>query len=647
MNDLDLIRTKIFLKQFIHQNKPQKMKFVIQIQKPLENLDIQVEEMFKKMMKKITDGFFYEKDVLFVLDLEESQKIFQISQTIDDEYKIEEINQSIINNFDQNQNYFGYEKNNFESIGQDCKDFIKDQIDKFLQEFQDQFVNLQREIDNLILELPTPTNMKTSLSKDYDRAQFENNLKNLIEKLNQLTKQSKEPYLLNQEINKLIQRYKILFTTSLREIKQTEQKSKKNQFQSETLTYDLDFNEYDKEILEYYVEYYPYHEDFNQQIKMFQNKFQQQLISFDDRLPQSLKYLEQLKIKSQKEMKPDQTIICLLGQTKVGKNPNNIKIVQTTQKTLVFEAKQPHDQIIISHECNTQTFSISEIEIENFIFIDTPGFGDTNQERRLINQINIFQTLKASKEFILLILFDVQEMLKNKNSLLETINQISLNFGDTLLELGSKLESIILPAFTKCKKEKWEKEFLKNTTHQQLNFLNILRDKIDSNNYIRIYDASYYQYGNQLQECQLDEIKSELINKMNNLIMEQRFSEVAEVGIKIQNIDKQLEQKNMEVQENEQNINIQLVKQLHSQILNQCKLARETQKNSTITIPLVLKLSLEMEKHFKKILNYLNEFHQYIIDDLTNNFVYHMLHNEESSLKNVIIMLEGSQSIYN
>ncbi|CAK57537.1 unnamed protein product (macronuclear) [Paramecium tetraurelia] len=420
-----------------------------------------------------------------------------------------------------------------------------------------------------------------------------------------------------------------------------------NEVFNQLLQFKFQLHESDIEILEK-LKMYQYNEDvIKKTLYMIILDINQQFKQFDLYLPQSLAYVKRI-IPQQQNANLDKPYVFVLGMTKVGKstllnilnNPENIIITQDKK----FDVKQKNNKILLSHKNSSSTFQTENLEIGNFLFVDTPGIRDTYDINRGINHFNIFNSITRVSQQILLLMIDGEQLQTTKNDLIDSITLINNMLGDQ--NDDKYLENFIIPVFTKIRNastmeqiiRKWQTETMKDITDQkQLNILKIIKNAIDQENYIKIYSAERYEIHEKVQQLKL-EIKSlkDQICEFDIERVDEFMALQACLKTKIQ------EQKLVDCE----GLFQQKIKQIKEDVLRKCenilKMKEKTQlENSDINQSLNFELQLtpELKHHIEKLLPHRNNFYQHLSNLITNNFIAKMLFDGSISINEKFLIL--------
>ncbi|CAD8098817.1 unnamed protein product [Paramecium primaurelia] len=683
LNYCELSKIKLFMKSFLQQNNFKKLNFIVQFNNE-ENQEI-LQKKIKHRIFQLFEGFFEgyqkQKDIFvfclldkqqkdydhqnecqennsntkegYIYSLNEKEKPSQPKQIYSSQITIEYFNNISENKINVIQMDWYFKQIGFSCISQKLC-FINS---------HNLFAYQTNKLKNL-LELQINLNEE---AKQYQKIQeYLNYLKQLIQKikgyinvknLNLIYFKQLCSYL--QDITRF---YLKILEENLNQIKDIPTISWKiekylSEQKNNILNFNVDFTDNDMNLLDYFKEYYTF--DYLKEIIKLQEK---SLIfwfeHFESPIPQRLSYINNLIGNQNDQNNQNRLNVLVLGNTRVGKstllnilhNPNNMKLIQLRSGRYCFDVIDNDNMFEISHGNNSKTFSIKELQINtgksDLIFIDTPGFNDTQVEKRLINQIQMFQRINKSKQFVTLFLIDGDVLEQDKTKLLDSIEHFYL-FFDNQLNM-KQLEQILIPVFTKVNeaimgeiKNKWESSTMqKCNSKQEKEFLRVIKNKIDNNQYITLFKAEKY-FISSLEQLKKD--KQAIIDKM----MKEEHNEVSqkEMQDKYQKITLQIQ--NLEV--NQQKIQYQIINsdinKIRDQIFSQCQVLYDQQRELNEEFNFQLKLTPSMEnslnivlKHFSQINNYIDELISYIII----NQILFKQNNSFEQIQNSLQKVEGS-----
>ncbi|CAD8125916.1 unnamed protein product [Paramecium sonneborni] len=533
----------------------------------------------------------------------------------------------------------------FKNIGYICQMYLSNQLQLIYDEFGKQLKLLEKDLF-ILLQLPINIiNMQQEIS--HKEKQFQENLYIILIKIKQILFQYIDNFEnLSTQIYNVINEWQNNITNSLIEIKNDNLQIKEflNNLTKENIKFNNNsqYFQYDFLLSKADIIVYNYFQNYNDKQKLISdlNQFDLLIISwldcFKDNIVSSIAYLFKLDLLPQEqEQKKNQTSVFILGPTRVGKstllniinNSLNMKIHETQHKSLVFDVKEVSEKFEISHGLNSLTDCLQYFQLKNtnLLFFDSPGFVDTQYEKRIINQIKIFLKLIIQNQVILMILIDGLELCVSKKNFSETIKLLNIFFGDDSFDKQNYL-SIIIPVFTKLEentmdviKKKWDSEIMKNIQNNaEENMLKIIKNQIDKNRHIKIYQASHYQ-NNNLQD--LKSKKKEKETEMMELIKLQQFEQFQEFGINIKNLQNQIDYLENNRNEIIYKVKFEEIQQLRNRIIDICQELKDEQIEKQIQIKFSLKLTADLQNHLDQVLILWKNIFQFILKNIENSLL--------------------------
>ncbi|CAD8214785.1 unnamed protein product [Paramecium octaurelia] len=649
ININNLLRFRIFFQEFIKTQNNIQIKFVFHFLRKNQN-DKQFEDLIINCIYQILDGSFEKlSDIICVYNIKnlENMNYCKISSKkihFNKNYQQQKFDIQFIILLDEFLNYFQNKQGVPNWIGFICQQYVQSQVDVVLKEFEKELLQLYKDI---LLMIEFPVNLNNEIKSNQNVSQYLDKLKTLISDiciiLNEqnfydMALQFKKVIHINRE--KMIQ----YLNTIVQENSQFEiylkiySKDKSpNQVFNQLLQFQFQLNESDIEIFEKLKIIY-YNEDVLKKT-LFQIKLDinQQFKQFDLYLPQSLAYVKRI-IPQQQNINLDKPHVFVFGMTRVGKStflnivndPENIIITQDKK----FDVKVKNNKILLSHSNVSQTFQTENLEIGNYIFVDTPGLHDTYDINRGINHFNIFKSITRVSQQIILLMIDGEQLQTTKNDLIDSITIINNMLGK---QKDEHLENFIIPVFTKIRNastmeqiiNKWSTETMKDITDQkQLNILNIIKKALDQENYIKIYQADHYEIHEEVQQLQ-SEIKKLQDQYFDNESLEDRQALEAQIQLKKQKL-KDLSQENL-FQKKIQNIREDVLEKCKNLLKRKEKILQENQDIDK-SLKFEFQLTPELKYHIDKLLPHRKNFYQQLLNLITHHFIAKMLFDNSMSI---------------
>ncbi|CAK57535.1 unnamed protein product (macronuclear) [Paramecium tetraurelia] len=541
--------------------------------------------------------------------------------------------------------YVQQKQDDFNQIGFICYQYLQSQVDVVLKEFEKELLQLQDDIKQMI---EFPVNLNNEIEVKQNVSQYLESLKTLISEICTVVN-------VDESLDKMVigllkalndQRQKMLkcLNQIFEENSQFEHYLKinykgklPNEVVQQLLQFQFKLDESDFKVLQEISKYQYNYDVIKKTMLIMSINLKQWFEQFDLYLPQSLAYFG--RIHHQKDnINLNKHYVIVLGMTKVGKstllnilnNPENIIITQDKK----FDVKQKNSKILLSHKNTSQTFYTENVDIGQFIFVDTPGLRDTHGDNRVFNHLNIFNQINQVRDQFFLFMIDGELLSTNKNDLIDSIVQINLILGDQLDD--QYLENIIIPTFTKIRDDftmeqiitKWQTETMKDITDQkQLKILNIIKKAIDEQHYVKIYQAEHYEVHQELNKLELEiqQLKDEICELV------EKGEESKEQQAKLRQKKKELEQLNKASLFEDKMI------QIKQDILGKCENILERKKialqgKSDINQKFEFKLSDEEQPLLNKLLAHRDKFYQQIVNIITNEFIAKMLFDNSMSI---------------
>ncbi|CAD8129599.1 unnamed protein product [Paramecium sonneborni] len=621
-----LTQVKINLLQLVQQFNKSQIKVILQYKFPIQQEQQQIDQHIYQLF----DGFLIQQQNIVLLQIDENQyRKFQINL-----FLLSKIQKRIQHSI----RIVNKKKQNLRSC-QDHLQIIQIHLQVFsnlnkmiitLQPFQF-YLYLKDELEVLtllflknirvfqlniyqLLELPTNLNYE---KKDENFQQLQKLLRGLLCRFHQIINQRESNIkIIVSEIHSAILHWEPRIQNYLKYLAQKDENV--NSFIMKEKIFLFNYEKVNNEVIEGYKTKELISRNFTQDIVKSYLEKEMKIISqqctfeikyFDFHLPSKLKMFQELNNFSIKQNPINKTNVCLLGLTKTGKstllniliNPNNIEIIEIDNKKYFSIIKQFHN------------ITISQIT-------DTPGFFDTDNQTRLINQVKIFTQLQRSPQVIFLILIDGQQLCENINDFYQTIEHFYLFFGDRLIE--SQLEKFIIPVFNKLKSNTMNKikdRKLKKLVHKSYQ------------KQIEIYKASHFLYKNEIQ--QLEKQKMEINNKINKLLGEEKLTqEIKDLNKQVIKLQNQIDFK----QNQRKQINYGLLENIKQQILNQCKYLQQEQNQQKSKIVFTLALNPDMKEYYNTILKYQDEICELLLKLITDVITNNLLNDHSRNVDDVI-----------
>ncbi|CAD8200857.1 unnamed protein product [Paramecium pentaurelia] len=642
LNYYELSKIKLFMKSFLQQNKFKKLNFIVQFNNE-ENQE-KLNQKIKHRIFQLFEGFFEvqeeDQDIFIFCLLNNKRNNYghqnecQENNSYTKEGYIYSLNEKEkpskpqpINSSQITIEYFNQISENkinviqmdwyFKQIGFSCIQYIQSKVNIVFYEYSQSLYILRKQIKNL-LEVQINLNDEANLN-EYIR-EYLNNLKQLIFKIKKYINAEKENLNFQQlchNLKYIISYYLKKLVENLNKIKDIPNISWKIE-KYNCLNFNVDFTNNDMNLLDYFKEYYTF--DYIKEIfKLLEKSLVFWLHHYESFIPQRLSYISNFIENQNGQNNQNSLNVVVLGITRVGKStllniihdPNNMKLIQTSSGRYCFDVINNDKLFEISHENNSKTSSINEFQINigksDLKFIDTPGFIDTIEERRLINQIKMFQR--------------IIELDKKKTDLQSTIKHTN-SFFDEQLNI-KQLKQILIPVFIKVNeaimgeiKNKWESSTMQNcNSEQEKEFLRVIKNKIDNNQYITLFKAEKY-FISSLEQLKID--KQAIIDK----IMKEKHNEESqkEIQDKYQKIELQI--KDLEV--NKEKIEYQIINsdinKIRNEIFTQCQVLFDQQKKQKVDFNFKLKLTPSMENSLYIVLKHLSQINNYV-DELISNAI--------------------------
>ncbi|CAD8204519.1 unnamed protein product [Paramecium octaurelia] len=584
------------------------------------------------------------QDIIQINSLNFKDIIFQdlVSQI----FQCKEFNSQFISHLQSSYGYFQFEYNDFCSVGFECYLYIQDQLEVLSYQILKNVQMFQYNINEL-LELPN--SLKGQNLKDEDIHQFQKLLNSLIIRFWQiLNEKNISISIIIKQIHWAIQYWEPRILNRLRNLAQ------KNLSFSTYANKEKIFIFQFEQIIEAYQEKQKIFQDetqdetlssfLKQDFEMISNQCAVEVQYFDTHLPYRFKLFQKSNTISNQQKPIQKTNICVLGLTKTGKstllniliNPENITIIDHGNR-MHFSTIDKQNGIEISQTCQSETKSIVDQEIDDFVFTDTPGFEDTDRENRLINQIKIFSQLQRSPQIIFLILIDGSKLCENKNNLQSTIEHINLFFGEKLFE--SQLENFIIPVFNRLESDTmkyinniWDKEIEANISNDNISyFLKAIKNRIDKERYIQLLNASKYFDETEIQN--LIKEKQKIQDQITQLLRDNRISEqLISLNQQVIQLQEQIDNKSTQKPQ----INYELLKGIKSRIFDQCRQLQNEQKQQQAKIGFNLELNAEMKESYDIILQYQDQICQRLLKQVTDVIINNILNDHSRNVDDVI-----------
>ncbi|CAD8202993.1 unnamed protein product [Paramecium octaurelia] len=653
ININNLLRFRMFFQEFIKTQNNIQIKFVFHFLRKNQN-DKQFEDLIINCIYQILDGSFEKlSDIICVYNRENeedmnyckisSKKIHFNKSKLQDKIDI-----SYIILLDEFLNYFQNKLGVPNWIGFICYKYVQSQVDVVLKEFEKELLQLYKDI---LLMIEFPVNLNNQIDSNQNVSQYLDKLKTLISDiciiLNEqnfydMALQFKKVIHINRE--KMIQYLNTIVkeNTEFEIYLKINQKDKQpNQVFNQLLQFQFQLHKSDIEILEK-LKMYQYNEDVIKKT-LFRIKLDinQQFKQFDLYLPQSLAYVKRI-IPQQQNINLDKPHVFVFGMARVGKStflnivndPENIIITQHKK----FDVKVKNNKILLSHSNGSQTFQTENLEIGDFIFVDTPGLHDTYYINRGINHFNIFNSITRVSQQIILLMIDGEQLQTTKNDLIDSITIINNMLGK---QKDEHLENFIIPVFTKIRNAstieeiiiKWQTETMKDITDQkQLKILNIIKKALDQENYIKIYQAECYEIHEEVQqlESEIKKLEAQYID-LDEEKVEDRQALKAQIKLKRQKL-KDLRQENLFLKK---------IQNIREDVLEKCQnlLQRREeilQENQDIVLNFEFQLTPELKQHIDKLLPHRTKFYQHHLTIITNNLIATMLFDDSISINDKV-----------
>ncbi|CAD8202983.1 unnamed protein product [Paramecium octaurelia] len=446
-----LFRFRIFLDNFIKTQENYQIKFVFHFVLKKNQNYLEFEQHLIKYSYLILDGSFYkDQDFICVYDKWDkdemncckvsSKKIHHNKNKVQDRFDL-----SYIKLLDEAFVYAQYKQIVQNSIGYKCQEYLQSQVDVVLKEFEKELEKLQNDIE-LMIEFPV--NLANEIESNQNVSQYLESLKTFIDEVFMLVKVDENFDKMVEGLLKALknQRSKMLecLNKIVKEISQFEnyliinyQEKSPNEVFNQLLQFQFKLDESDIKVLQQIKQYQYNYGVITKTMLTIQINFYQWFEYFDLFLPQSFAYFQRINNKKY-NINFKKPYVIVLGMTKVGKStllnilnkPENIRITKDNK----FDVEKRNSKILLSHKNTSQTFQTQEVDIGEFIFVDTPGLRDTNGVNIVFNKLNIFNTINQVREQIFLFLIDGAQLSTSKNDLIDSINQINLMLTDQYLE---------------------------------------------------------------------------------------------------------------------------------------------------------------------------------------------------------------------
>ncbi|CAD8083408.1 unnamed protein product [Paramecium primaurelia] len=646
INKQQLFRFRIFLQDFISIQQNYQIKFVFHFrQQQLNQNDF--EDYIKKFVYQILEGSFDTLfDIICVYNKQDVQKINYCKIS----YKkihfkktkyCDRIDSKFIDTLDSFLNYFQFQKNDPNIIGYICQKYVQDSVNVVLKVFEKELIQLQKDI-SLMIEFPV--NLNNEIEKNQNVKQYLESLKNIIGEIYFIFKDIYEFDEKAKQIHIVLNKYRNQLVKYLSDIvnensefqkylKLIQKDKSPDDVFNQLLQFKFELVGSDNEILQKFKKYNYNQDSINATLGRVIIDTNFWFKQFNQYLPQSLAYLKRIIIPQNQNINQDKPHVFVLGMTKVGKstllnilkNPENIIVKE--DKT--FYVKEKDNNIVISDSNNSETFVLQNLEIDKFIFVDSPGLRDTSVLNRVINHYNIFNYINKVRQKILLLMIDGEYLIKNKNDLIDSIEAINLMLGKQNNDNG--LENVILPVFTKIKNDttmekiinKWQSDTMKDIKDQcQLNILNLIKKAIDQGNYFKIYIAENYEI--EFQKKQLDlEI---------NTLMQKLFELDEENLEEVKALKAQIKLKKEELSNLQKGNFLQKIKQIKDNLLRKCDEILKARQNTGQSLKLQFDLTPELCHSLNKLLSHRKQFYQHILNIIYSDFIVKMLYDDTESI---------------
>ncbi|CAD8125918.1 unnamed protein product [Paramecium sonneborni] len=676
-----LSKIKLFIKNFVKKYQFEEIEFVMQfvdLQKneEIENYKVKIKDYIQSIIdgllqpysfpnrteKRMSSSLFKESDtinMLFFLCLFTSLDDNTVKGHFcnqwktnfnNQEFQLQNIDSLLIKNLYHYRSIINGKRNDcFNEIGFQCVKYIEEEVKIIYESFNKQLESFLSDIQKL-LELPI--NLNDEIREDKNIEQFYTKINNFLIQLTakQITCQIEEQNLfrLAKDIITISQEYTTTILGNLEQIQKNEVRSYLNSRNKQILNFQFQFNQNDNKILTYFKEYSQNNALLVQQLKLIEKQCHQWIESNEEYIPQRLAYISRFVNNSPRtNQQNDYISFCVLGLTRVGKstllnllhNPNNLIVELTDQNTYVFNAV--NTELTISNKCISETIEVKEIQNEDFkfTFIDTPGFGDTKGiDQQLINQINIFSRIKEQKFIMILFLIDGNQLCNCKKDLQESIQHTNYFFHN---QLDAKtLKQILIPVFTKVNqnimqsiKNKWDSEIMINCNNNnyEIEFLKIIKQKVDANQYVEILEAKFYQ-NNSLQQLEMEQ--RSITKQITDAAIKKNYSILDELGVKSTELEKMI----IDLQNNKEKIqyfaDIDKITELKEQIIQKCVDITQNINQQQVQLNFKLKLGPEMQNTLQSVLKQINKINSFV-DFLASNIIINNLINEHRSLEEI------------
>ncbi|CAD8083480.1 unnamed protein product [Paramecium primaurelia] len=646
INIQNLFRFRILLQEFISTQQNYQIKFVFHFrQKQLNQKDF--EDYIIKCIYQILEGSFdVLNDIIFLYNQQDSEIInyCKLSKKKIDFQKSKQhgkFDSKFIETLDQFLNYFQFKKNDPNLIGYKCQNYVQDKVNVVLKVFEKELIQLQKDI-SLMIEFPV--NLNNEIERNDNVKQYLESLKTIIGEIYMILKDIYEFDEKVKQIHIVLNKFRNQLIKYLSDIVKENsefQKYLKLIYKDESpddvfnqlLQFKFELVGSDNEVLQKLKKYNYNQDSINATLMRVIIDIKFWFEQFNLYLPQSLAYLKRMIIPQNQKINQDKPHVFVLGMTRVGKstllnilkNPENIIVNQNKN----FDVKVKDNNIVISDSNNSETFLLQNQEIDNFIFVDSPGLRDTSNNNRVINHYKTFIEVIKAKQQIFLLMIDGEELIKNKNDLIDSIETINLMLGKQ--NNDNCLENLILPVFTKIRNDstmekikiKWQNDTMKDIQDQfQLKILNIIKKAIDDGNYFIIYIAENYEI--EFQKKQLDSEIKTLIEKFVEIDVENQEE--------LKKLQEQTKSKQQELKKLQQVNFLQKIKQIKDDLLKKCeKILIARQKNGQ-SLNFEFNLTPELKDSLKKLLPHRKKFYQHIFNIIQSDFIAKMLYDDTKSI---------------
>ncbi|CAD8166460.1 unnamed protein product [Paramecium pentaurelia] len=647
INIQNFFRFRIFLQDFISTQKNYQIKFVFHFrQKQLNQKDF--EDYIIKCIYQILEGSFdVLNDIIFLYNQQDSEiinycKISKKKINFQKSKQHGKFDSKFIETLDQFLNYFQFKKNDPNLIGYKCQNYVQDNVNVVLKVFEEELIKLQKDI-SLMIEFPV--NLNNEINENKNVQKYLDSLKTIMGEIYMIFKNIYEFDEKVKQIHIVLNKYRNQLIKYLSDIVNENSEFQKylkliykdkspDDVFNQLLQFKFELVGSDNEVLQKLKKYNYNQDSINATLMRVIIDIKFWFEQFNLYLPQSLAYLKRMIISQNQNINQDKPHVFVLGMTRVGKstllnilkNPENIIVNQNKN----FDVKVKDNNIVISDSNNSETFLLQNQEIDNFIFVDSPGLRDTSNNNRVINHYKTFIEVIKAKQQIFLLMIDGEELIKNKNDLIDSIEAINLMLGKQ--NNDNCLQNLILPVFTKIKndttmekiKNKWQSDTMKDIKDQfQLKILNIIKKAIDEGSYFIIYIAENYEI-----EFQKEQLDSEIKTLKDQALKFYREKEYKQAEA----IDEQINLKEKELNNLQQVNFLQNIKQIKDDLLKKCeKILKARQKNGQ-SLNFEFNLTPGLQDGLKKLLPHRKKFYKHILNIIKSDLIAKMLYDDTKSI---------------